>query len=91
MIGMGADSYDTANAVTGLPLAAPILAGQVPDAPWITPTDVRVASAVLAGQAVDYAVKPGPAVALADVLEMLGLVDEAGPAAWRHDRRRRGL
>lgn len=42
----------------------------------IAALDARWAASVLAGQALDYAVAPGPGDALADVLRMVGLVAE---------------
>lgn len=42
----------------------------------IAALDARWTALVLAGQAIDYAVTPGPDAALADVLAMLGLTSE---------------
>lgn len=47
--------------------------------PGIAALDARWAATVLAGQAITYAVHPDPAEALADVLRMMGLVDERAP------------
>lgn len=44
----------------------------------IAAMDAKWAAVVLAGQAIDYAIQPGPGDALADVLRMVGLVGEAG-------------
>lgn len=41
--------------------------------PGIAALDAQWAARVLAGQAIDYAVEPGPAAALADALRMTGL------------------
>ncbi len=56
------------------PLDGPVVADLAADStPGIAALDARWAAAVLAGQAITYAVEPGPADALADVLDMLGL------------------
>lgn len=44
--------------------------------PGIAALDARWAALVLAGQALDYAVTPGPDEALGDVLRMVGLTGE---------------
>ena len=69
------DSEDTA--LNG-PVVADLAAGSTPG---IAALDARWAGVVLAGQALAYAVEPGPAAALADVLDMLGLTGGAAP--WR--------
>ena len=48
----------------------------------IAALDARWAAVVLAGQAIDYAVEPGPGDALADVLRMVGLADDPHPFGW---------
>lgn len=58
----------------GHTLTGPVVHSMAADStPGIAALDARWAALVLAGQAADYAVQPGPGEALADVLEMLGL------------------
>lgn len=77
-------SQDTAP-VTG----ATVLTGPVVDdlaagsSPVVAALDARWAAAVLAGQALDYAVTPGPADALRDVLTMAGLLVDEAAGMWR--------
>jgi hypothetical protein len=60
----------------------PVIADMAAESsPGIAGLDAQWAAVVLAGQAITYAVDPGPADALSDVLAALGLVDQP-PAGW---------
>lgn len=62
---------------SGLTLSGPVLDTLSNEStPGIAALDARWAALVLAGQAIDYAVTPGPGDALADVLGMVGLTAE---------------
>lgn len=62
----------------GLPeLTGPVLADMARESTaGIAALDARWAALVLAGQALDYAITPGPDEALRDVLLMVGLTGE---------------
>ena len=64
-------------------LAGPVVSALADESTaGIAALDARWAALVLAGQAIDYAVTPGPGDALADVLRMTGLVADPHPFGW---------
>ena len=68
---------------SGLTLNGPVLDTLTTESTsGIAALDMKWAALVLAGQAIDYAVEPGPGDALADVLRMTGLADEPHPFGW---------